>query len=152
MKWFNTASFRHGTHPPEEKDETNHIPIRRFPFAPVMLIPLTARVGPPAVPVVREGEEVVRGQIIARPDHWLSVAMHAPVAGVIKKIDLVPSINGQMVPGIYLKSLPGSTQEVAEGKPCLVENATPDEIIDAIQHHHVLLPDADKRPADQLLL
>ena len=38
-----------------------------------------------------------------------------------------------MVPAVYLKPHPGSTQEVAEGTPCPLETATQDEIIAAIQ-------------------
>ncbi len=38
-----------------------------------------------------------------------------------------------MVPGIYLEPTPGSTQEIIEGQPCLLDTATPEEIIAAIQ-------------------
>ena len=30
-------SFAHGIHPPEAKDDTRDLPIKQFPFAPVML-------------------------------------------------------------------------------------------------------------------
>ncbi len=61
-------SFRNGVHPPEHKDETSHLSIRRFPFAPVLVVPLSQHLGKPSISVVREGEEVVRGQTIAKPD------------------------------------------------------------------------------------
>ena len=61
-------SFRHGVHPPEHKDETSHLAIRRFPFAPELVVPLSQHLGKPAVAVVREGQEVARGQTIAEPD------------------------------------------------------------------------------------
>jgi len=82
---------------------------------------------------VREGQEVERGQRLARPDGMLSVSMHAPASGVVRRIGLVPSIAGRMVPGIYLEPHPGSTQEVLDGTPCPLETATPDEIVAAIQ-------------------
>jgi H+/Na+-translocating ferredoxin:NAD+ oxidoreductase subunit C len=125
--------FAHGVHPPMHKDETCGEPIRQFPFAPVMVVPLSQHTGKPARPIVREGQEVLRGQCLAEPDGFMSVAMHAPASGVIQRIDLVPTIAGKMVPGIYLKPFPGSTQEISSGSPCPVESATPDEIIDAIQ-------------------
>ncbi len=127
------ATFAHGVHPPDAKAETRDLPIRQFPFAPLMHIPLVQHIGKPARPVVRAGEEVVRGQLIAAPDGFLSVAMHAPASGRVLRIDLMPSIAGKMLPGIYLQPYPGSTQEVAEGVPCLVEQATPEAIVDAIQ-------------------
>ena len=126
-------SFARGIHPPEAKDDTCDLPIRQFPFAPVMLVPLAQHIGKPAQAVVREGQEVERGQVIAEPDGFVSVAMHAPASGVIQRIDLMPSISGKMVPGIYLKPFPGSSQEVSEGTPCDLETASVDDILAAIQ-------------------
>jgi len=131
-------SFRHGVHPPEHKDETDHLAIRRFPFAPVLVVPLSQHLGKPAVSVVREGQEVVRGQTIAEPDGFVSVAMHAPASGVVKRIALAPSIGGDMVPSFYLQPYPASSQEVDDGEPCDVETATPDDIIAAIQRAGVV--------------
>jgi len=126
-------TFRHGVHPPEHKDETSHLAIRRFPFAPVLIVPLSQHLGKPAKPVVREGQEVVRGQTIAEPDGFVSVAMHAPASGVIRRIALAPSIGGTMVNSVYLEPFPASSQEVPDGEPCDVDTATPDEIVRAIQ-------------------
>ena len=126
-------SFRHGVHPPEQKEATNRQAIRQFPFAPVMVIPLSQHIGKPARAVVREGQEVLRGQLLAEPDGFVSVAMHAPAAGVVKRIALAPYANGKMVESIYLQPFPGAGQEVVEGRPVDVETATPDEIILAIQ-------------------
>jgi electron transport complex protein RnfC len=127
-------SFSHGVHPPTSKEDTRELPIRQFPFAPLLVIPLAQHIGKPSVPVVREGQEVVRGQLLAEPDGFLSVAQHAPASGVVQRIGLVPGIAGKMVEGIYLEPWPGSSQEVAEGTPCRVETASAGEIISAIQH------------------
>ena len=164
MRLLGLKTFRHGVHPPEAKDDTKDSPIRQFPFAPVLAIPLLQHTGKPAVPIVREGQEVVRGQRIARPDGFLSVSMHAPASGVVRRIGLVPSIAGRMVPGIYLVPHPGSTQEVLDGTPCPVETATPDEIVAAIQDAgvvglggaafptHVKLKIPDGKSVDALIL
>jgi electron transport complex protein RnfC len=126
-------SFRNGVHPPEHKDETCHLAIRRFAFAPELLVPLSQHLGAPAIPVVREGQEVVRGQTIAEPDGFMSVAMHSPASGVVKKIALAPSISGAMVPSVYLRPYPASSQEVDDGERCDAATASPDDIIKAIQ-------------------
>jgi len=133
VRLLGLKTFRHGVHPPELKDETKELPIRQFPFAPLLVVPLVQHTGKPAVAVVREGEEVRRGQTIARADGFVSVAMHAPASGVVERIALAPAISGRMVPAIYLAPFPGSTQEVADGRPCPVETATPEEIVAAIQ-------------------
>ena len=133
MRLLGLKTFRHGVHPPDLKDETRGLPIRQFPFAPLLVIPLLQHTGKPSVPVVRDGQEVIRGQVIARPDGVMSVALHAPASGVVRRTGLIPGIAGRMIPGIYLEPLPGSTQEVIEGTPCRWETATADEILAAIQ-------------------
>ena len=126
-------SFRHGIHPPEMKDDTSQLAIRRFPFASLLLVSLSQHLGKPARPIVRVGQEVVRGQTIAEPDGFMSVAMHAPATGQVKKIALAPAIGGNMTECIWIEAYPASSQEVAEGEPCDLETATPGDIILAIQ-------------------
>jgi len=133
MKLLGMKTFRHGVHPPESKEETSGLPIRQFPFAPLLIIPLVQHMGAPSIPVVEEGQEVTRGQRIARPDGFMSVSMHASASGVVRKIALAPSISGRMVPAVYLEPFPGSTQEVEDGVPCPLDTASPDEIIAAVQ-------------------
>jgi electron transport complex protein RnfC len=132
MRLLGLKTFRHGVHPPEAKDDTRELPIRQFPFAPLLVVPLVQHAGKPSLPLVREGQEVVRGQRIAKPDGFMSVAMHAPASGVVRRIALAPSISGRMVPAVYLEPFPGSTQEIADGTPCPLD-ASPDEIVAAIQ-------------------
>ena len=133
MRLLGLKTFRHGVHPPESKDETSGLAIRQFPFAPLLIVPLVQHMGAPSLPVVEEGQEVSRGQRIARADGFMSVSMHAPASGVVRRIALAPSISGRMVPAVYLEPFPGSTQEVENGAPCPLDTATPDEIIAAIQ-------------------
>ena len=127
------TTFAHGIHPPELKDDTKDLPIRQFPFAPLLVVPLSQHIGKPAIAIVREGEEVVRGQCIARPDGFVSVALHAPTSGVVRRIGLAPSIRGRMVPSIFIEPFPASTQERLEGTPCDIDTATPEEIVSAVQ-------------------
>lgn len=157
-------SFAHGIHPPEAKDETRDLPIKQFPFAPVMIVPLAQHIGKPAVPVVREGQEVSRGQLIADADGFMSVAMHAPASGLVQRIALAPGIGGSMAPAIFIKPFPGSSQEVREGVPCVLETATPDDILLAIQQAgivglggaafptHVKLKVPADKPVDTLII
>jgi electron transport complex protein RnfC len=126
-------SFPHGIHPPTHKAETAGHAIRQFPFAPVLEIPFRQHAGPPARPIVREGQEVLRGECIAEPDGELSVAMHASASGVIRRIGLMPSASGEMVEGVYLVPHRSSTQEIVGGPPCDLATASPEEIIEAIR-------------------
>ena len=130
---FHKDTFKHGIHPPESKDETNALPIRQFPFAPVIILPMAQHIGAPSEIIVREGQEVRRGELLAKAGGYVSVPMHAPVSGIIRKIGNVPTISGKMSPGIFLEAFPSSTQEVLEGKPIDPDTATPEEILQGIQ-------------------
>ena len=131
-------SFSHGIHPPEMKDETSHLSIRRFPFAPLLIVPLSQHLGKPAVPVVRAGQEIVRGQVIAEADGFVSVNMHAPASGIVKKIALAPGIGGNMLESVYIEPYPASSQEVQDGEACDLDTASADDIITAIQRAGIM--------------
>ncbi|MDH4248645.1 MAG: electron transport complex subunit RsxC, partial [Deltaproteobacteria bacterium] len=127
-------SFPHGIHPPEEKHLTKDLPIRRFPFAPFLVLMLAQHAGRPAKPVVREGQEVARGQPVAEADGFVSAPIHAPASGVVKKVGQALDVNGRMAPAIVLEPYPGSDQRVAWGTPKDPAALSPAELIAAIQH------------------
>jgi Na+-translocating ferredoxin:NAD+ oxidoreductase subunit C len=126
-------TFPHGVHPPELKDETASKPIRRLPFPDQMIIPLSQHTGAPSKPVVREGQEVVRGEPIAEAGGFVSVPMHAPATGIVDKIDLARAANGSMTAAIYIKLYPAASQEVLYGAPVDIDAMTPKQLIDAVQ-------------------
>jgi electron transport complex protein RnfC len=138
MTLLGSKTFAHGIHPPGLKEDTSGLAIRQFPFASLLVVPLSQHIGKPAIPVVLEGQEVTRGQCIAKPDGFLSVAMHSPASGKVRHIGLTPSISGRMVPGIFIEPYPASTQEVADGTTCDATTATPEEIVTAIQQAGVV--------------
>ncbi|MEE8436024.1 MAG: electron transport complex subunit RsxC [bacterium] len=126
-------TFPHGVHPPQVKAATCGHPIRRFPFAPFLVLLLSQHAGKPAQPIVREGQEVTRGQPVAEADGFVSAPIHAPATGVIVKIGTALDTGGKMAPAIVLKPFPGSDQQMAWGTPVDVNQLTPGEIIARIQ-------------------
>ena len=126
-------SFAHGIHPPSRKERTHTLPIRRLPFAPRLYVPLAQHIGEPAVPIVRPGQEVVRGEPIARANGVMSIPMHAPATGVIERIGLVPTARGAETEAIILKVYAGDDQRVRYGAPRDVDALAPEELIAAIQ-------------------
>ncbi len=59
----------------------------------------------------------MRGECLAEPAGFMSVAIHAPATGVIRRIAPSPAINGKMEPAFFLEPFPASTQEVVAGQP-----------------------------------
>jgi electron transport complex protein RnfC len=130
---FTRKTFGHGVHAPEHKDLTRARPIRRFPFAPRLTVPLSQHIGKPAVPCVRPGQEVVRGEPIALADGFLSVPIHAPVTGMVEAIRLMPSARGPKTEAIVIKTYAADNQQVLYGTPRAIDDLTPAELIRAIQ-------------------
>lgn len=126
-------TFAHGIHPPESKEVTCGLAIHQFPFAPVLIVPLSQHIGKPAIPIVGEGDEVVRGECIAEPDGFLSVAIHAPATGAIRCIAPSPTINGKMESAFFLEPFPASTQEIFCSDACDLEQLDRDSILAMIQ-------------------
>jgi electron transport complex protein RnfC len=122
-----------GVHVPEFKEQTCHLPIRRLPFAPMLVVPLSQHTGAPAVPIVREGQEVVRGEPIAEAGGFVSVPMHAPATGRVERIALAPSARGDLTRAIYIRPYASASQEVLYGSPQDIDQMTPDEIVRAVQ-------------------
>ncbi len=74
-------SFDHGVFPHHHKEQTEQLAIQRLPFGKRFVIPLGQHVGAPAKPIVQAGDAVKRGQMIAEPGGFVSVALHSPVTG-----------------------------------------------------------------------
>jgi electron transport complex protein RnfC len=130
---FFRRSFSHGVHPRDWKEETRARPIRRLPFAPRLILPLSQHVGAPSVPLVRPGQEVVRGQPIARASGFVSLPLHASASGVVESIGLMPNARGEKREAIVLRVYEGCTQEVMYATPRDVAAMTPAEIVQAVQ-------------------
>jgi electron transport complex protein RnfC len=132
LSFHNRHTFARGVHPDAHKS-TAGSPIRRMPFASRMILPLAQHIGKPAVPLVRAGQEVIRGQPIARADGFLSVPIHAPADGVIEAIELKPSARGAWVESIVLRVYEASTQEIRWAEFHDLDAMSPKELIQAIQ-------------------
>lgn len=132
VHWFR-PSFSHGVHPAENKHYTAEKPITRLPFAPELILPLSQHTGKPSVSLVHPGQEVVRGEPIARADGFMSVPLHAPATGVVQRIDLTPTAKGPRTPSIILKVFPGASQEVLYGAPRDIDAMSRAEIVQAVQ-------------------
>ncbi len=84
-----TSFGRGGIHPPTHKDLTAHRAIEDLPWPGEVWLPLVQHLGEPSVPIVKKGDVVARGQMIAEGGET-GVPIHASVPGKIKFIDRRP--------------------------------------------------------------
>lgn len=110
-------TFRHGIHPQPQKEATAALPVVRMPFVERYVLPLTQGAGAPAKPVVRVGSRVRRGDLLAEPGGFVSVALHAPVDGRVDAIAPAAHPSGKLVDAIILVADPLSAQLPPRGEP-----------------------------------
>lgn len=96
--------FPGGIHPPENKHQSLVEPIARLPLPERLVLPLNQHRGAPARPVVAEGDRVLKGQLIAEPDAFISAAVHAPTSGTVTGIldHAIPHPSGMSAPCIVI--------------------------------------------------
>ncbi len=128
-----SMTFAHGIHPEEYKNLSDQRPIERMPFVDEYTIPLNQHIGAPAIPIVIKGEKVRRGQMIAEPDGYVSVAIHSPVDGTVTAIDLMEDPSGKMVPTICIKTDPFSPQHLRQELPGDPGEMSEEEFIRSVQ-------------------
>ena len=128
-----STGFAHGVHPPESKELTNRLEIRRMPYPEEVVLPLRQHAGKPAKPIVAVGDRVQRGDKIAEADGFVSAPVHASAAGVVEDIALWPHPDGSMCEAIRIRVARYSAQAP---RPRLVpewESLAPDGIVRAVQ-------------------
>ncbi|MCC7319055.1 MAG: electron transport complex subunit RsxC [Bacteroidales bacterium] len=90
-----------GVHPHENK-LTDQVAIRTLPLPKQLIIPLGQNLGVPPKPIVKKGDEVKTGQLIARGEAFISSNIHAPASGKILKIDDALDASGYRRQAIFL--------------------------------------------------
>ncbi|MGE4300923.1 MAG: electron transport complex subunit RsxC [Victivallaceae bacterium] len=98
-------AFPGGIHPEYDgKDLSCDKPIQTAPLFDKYVILVNQNVGAPPKVVVKKGDAVKKGQLLAEPGGFVSVPLHAPTSGVISEIGVAPGPMGVMVPAIFLDS------------------------------------------------
>lgn len=123
-----------GIHPEENKLSSN-APIEIVPVPGQAIIPLGQNLGAPAKPVVKKGDKVKTGQLIAEAGGFISTNIHSPVSGTVLKIDNVVDMTGFRRPGLVIKTDGDEWDENIDRSDELVTeiNYTSQELIEKIK-------------------
>ncbi|MCR5357985.1 MAG: electron transport complex subunit RsxC [Lachnospiraceae bacterium] len=125
-------TFKGGIHPYEGKELTKDKPIKRFVPDGDMVYPLSQHIGAPAKPVVKKGDRVLAGQLIAEAGGFVSANIYSSVSGTVKSIAKHRVATGDMVESITIES-----DGMFEAAPLLpvgeIAQMSRQEVIDAIK-------------------
>lgn len=113
-------SFLGKTHIPHNKNTADFVPVKMLPAKDVV-IPMSQHLGAPATPVVKVGDQVKVGQLIAEASGFVSSAVHSPVSGKVTKIETCLLHDGKEVPAIRIES-DGQMTISEDVKPPVIED------------------------------
>jgi len=91
-----------GIHPPENK-MAKDAPIKPLAVPPRVSISLTQHLGVPAKPVVKKGDMVKVGTLIAEAGGFISANIHSSVSGKVVKVEPVNDAGGYKKPAVIIK-------------------------------------------------
>lgn len=92
-----------GVHVPHHKNTLGTKAIR-LPVPKEVEIPMSMHIGAPAKPVVKPGETVHVGQLIAEAGGFVSAPIYASVSGTVKRIGEMLGSNGRKMQTIVIES------------------------------------------------
>lgn len=95
-------TFRIGGVHPDDAKLSRDCKIETLPLPSTVYVSVAQHLGAPAVPVVKVGDMVKTGQVIAEPGGFISAFVHSPASGVVKSIAPRADIAGKMVPHIEI--------------------------------------------------
>jgi electron transport complex protein RnfC len=105
--------FFGGVHPAYDKDLANRFAIEAMPLPQRLIVPFAQNLGAAPKPVVKKGDTVKKGQVIAEPQGFVSVPLHAPTSGTVQAIDVYPHPVGADMPAAVI--VPDGKDEWANG-------------------------------------
>ena len=101
---MSVRTFKGGVHPFDGKKLSKDRDIVEFFPKGDLVYPLSQHIGAPARPVVKKGDTVLRGQLIAEASGFVSAPVYASASGTVTKIDKHRVAVGDMVDCIYVKN------------------------------------------------
>jgi Na+-translocating ferredoxin:NAD+ oxidoreductase subunit C len=94
--------FKGGVHPNDSKALSAFKPIQDAPLLDSYKVIMHQNIGAPPELVVKKGDTVKKGALLAKAGGFVSVPLHAPTSGTVKAIDKCPGPTGMAVPAIEI--------------------------------------------------
>lgn len=91
-----------GVHPAANKLSAGQA-IKMAKLPEVAVFTVSQHIGAPANPVVKKGDKVKVGTLLAEAGGFVSAPIHSSVSGTVQKIDTVVDASGYAKPAIYIK-------------------------------------------------
>ena len=110
-------SFKGGIKPDAHKAVSTREPIGIAPLPSILIVPLHQNAGGRAVPRVRAGDRVLKGQCVGDADGWISSAVHAPTSGKVLAVENRAAAHPSGLPTLSVVIEPDGLDEWADLSP-----------------------------------
>jgi electron transport complex protein RnfC len=161
---MNIFTFRGGVHPPEEKELCKDVPIREAEIPETVIVPLVQHIGAPCEPTVSQGESVKAGQVVGKARGFVSVPVHAPVSGKVKRIEKAIHPLGQKILSVIIQKDGGEETAYMDPMGSDIDSLDPKHILGRVLDGgivelggatfpaHVKLSPPKEKPIDTLII
>lgn len=125
-------SFVGGIHPYDGKDLSKDLPIADVLPKGDLVYPVSQHIGAPAVPIVKKGDRVLRGQMIAEAGGFVSAPIFSSVSGTVVAIEPRRIVTGDSVNSIVISN-DGLYEEVKFEPYKDINSISKEEILERIK-------------------
>lgn len=153
-----------GIHLPEEKYLTTDLTIERIDFPDLVTIPVQMHIGAPCKPIIEEGQEVQRGELIAENKEALSANIHATISGIYRGIVQRPGPDGSQLDCMLIENTGQDNEEVILERDYDPSKIEKENLVDIVKRAgivglggacfptHVKLDPPPDKPIDTIIL
>ena len=153
-----SKTFKGGIHPPYNKEHSRFLSIEEPSGSPEMIFPLSQHIGAPATAVVKVGDHVFAGQLIASASGFVSANIHSSVSGTVTAIKPYMHPSGTEVMSIIIENDFKYEKDPSVTASGPIDKLSPEEIVEIVRNagivgmggatfptHVKLSPPADKK-------
>ncbi len=132
---MSVLTFKGGVHPYDGKELSKNMAVRKIEPGNEIVIPVSQHIGALALPTVEAGQRVLKGELIAKAQGFVSANIHSSVSGTVQKIEQRLSVNGSKVLSIIIEN--DNLYDTYQSKP-VPETLTKEYIREAIKEAGVV--------------
>ncbi len=130
-------TFKGGIHPLKAIHHGKYLsekrPIEKCSVPEEIILPISQHIGAPSTPVVKAGDKVDMGQMIADASGYVSVPCFSSVSGTVKAIEPRPHISGRPMMSIVIENDFEDRLYPGIKSPGKLADLSPKEIVDIIK-------------------
>ncbi len=133
-----TRTFRIGGIHPAENKLSNDAVTQPAPLPKQAVFPMGQHIGAPAKPIVKKGDKVKVGTMIAEAGGFVSAPVHSSVSGTVFKVDNAIDASGYMRPAVIINVEGDEWEETIDRSDRLERledhpELTPEEIVSRVK-------------------